>query len=58
MPGWINIPVKVETRERLDKVKGAKVQSYDSLINALIDQYLQPLDEQLKSAPSSTRKLD
>ena len=38
MPGWINVPVKVETRERLDKVKQDK-QSYDSIVNELVNLY-------------------
>ena len=37
MPGWINVPVKIETRERLEAIK-RKGQSYDSVINELLDE--------------------
>jgi hypothetical protein len=38
MPGWINMPIKVETRQRLDTVKRDKAQSYNALINELLDE--------------------
>ncbi len=38
---WILIPVKAETRQHLDNVKRTKIQSYDSLINELINSYEQ-----------------
>ncbi len=36
MPGWINVPIKIETRNRLEALKKAW-QSYDSLINEIVD---------------------
>ncbi len=36
MPGWINVPVKIETRDRLDTIKRVG-QSYDNLINEIVD---------------------
>lgn len=36
MPGWINVPMKIETRNRLDPLK-REGQSYDSLINEIVD---------------------
>ncbi len=36
MPGWIGVPMKVETRDRLDKLKRVG-QSYDSLVNEIVD---------------------
>ncbi len=38
MPGWINVPVRVETRDRLEALKRAG-QSYDSLINEIVDAF-------------------
>lgn len=36
MPGWINIPIKIETHQRLNKVR-EKEQSFDKFINKLLD---------------------
>lgn len=35
MPGWINVPMKMETRDKLDKIR-KEGQSYDSVINELM----------------------
>lgn len=41
MPGWINVALKVETRNRLDKIKedlpDNVSKSYDRIINDLLD---------------------
>ena len=36
MPGWIGVPMKVETRDRLDLLK-REGQSYDNLVNEMVD---------------------
>lgn len=35
MPGWIHVPVRIETHNKLDTIK-REGQSYDSLINELL----------------------
>lgn len=37
MPGWINVPVRIETKERMDKLKNNTKKSSDKLINELLD---------------------
>jgi len=46
MPGWINVPVRIETRNKLDALKRDD-QSYDKLINEMIEE-IQMLLEQRK----------
>jgi len=48
MPGWINVPVRIETRNKLDALKRVD-QSYDKLLNELMDE-IQMLLEQHKKA--------
>lgn len=36
MPGWINVPMRIETRNRLDELRQDN-QSYDKIINELLD---------------------
>ena len=38
MPGWINVPVKIETRNRLEQIK-KQGESYDKVINELLDNF-------------------
>jgi len=45
MPGWINVPVRIETRERLDKVKQDK-QSYDAVINELVNEHEEKVEQE------------
>ncbi len=37
MPGWINMPIRIETRERIDKIK-KDGKSYDKFLNEVLDE--------------------
>ena len=50
MPGWINVPIRAETHERLNKAKGEEKKSFDKFVTELLN-----FKEQHTESPS---KLD
>ncbi len=53
MPGWINVPVRIETRNRLDAVKH-DTQSYDKIINELLDKIEDITHKEVADKPNTT----